>query len=100
MILGASSPSGPSFEPEIGRSISCQNGFSEEELVNGYGRFIPPQAGTKVDTVGFYMETQTGKIMHIFANSSADVNGLMIGDYVIKAGDKTPPFLQNSGRKP
>lgn len=90
----------PSFEPEIGRSNSCQNGFSEEELVNGYGRFIPPQAGTKVDTVGFYMEPQTGKIMHIFANSSADVNGLMIGDYVIKAGDKTPPFLQNSGRKP
>ena len=90
----------PAFEPEIGRTNSCQNGFSEEELISGYGRFIPPQAGTKVDTVGFYMEPPTGKIMHIFTGGSADKNGLRIGDYIVKAGDKTPPFLQEGERKP
>ena len=90
----------PAFEPEIGRTNSCQNGFSEEELISGYGRFIPPQAGTKVDTVGFYMEPPTGKIMHIFTGGSADKNGLRIGDYIVKAGDKTPPFLQKSQSKP
>ena len=90
----------PPFEPEIGRLNSCQNGFSEEELINGYSRFIPRESGTKVDTVGFYMEPQTGKIMHIFSNSSADINGLKVGDYVIEAAGRTPPFLQKFERKP
>ncbi len=91
----------PAVEPEIGRSNSCQNGFSEEELKNGYARFTPPQAGTKVVMTGFFMEPPTGKIMHIVSGSNADINGLRIGDYIVKAGDKTPPFLnKKSESKP
>ena len=47
------------------------------------------------------MEPPTGKIQCIFLlGGSADKNGLRIGDYIVKAGDKTPPFLQKSERKP
>ncbi len=61
----------PLEEPEIGRNNSCTNGFSEEEINQGYRRFRLPFAGQKTIGFGFqYLKENEGfKILGVIPGS-------------------------------
>ena len=102
----------PLVEPEIGRSNSCSNGLTEEEIKKGYFNFRHPAAGKKMMGLGIYasFSDKGAKVCNIDSFSPAEQNGIMKGDIITHAGGseldadslkkligkKNHPFLTNT----
>ena len=79
----------PLVEPEIGRSNSCINGLTEEEIKKGYFNFRHPAAGQKIIGLGVYasFSDEGAKICNIDSFSPAEQNGIVRGDIITHVED-------------
>ncbi len=74
----------PLIEPEIGRTNSCTNGLSEEEVKKGFWNFKHPASGQEVMGLGIFasISEEGAKICNIDSFSPADQKGLKVGDLI------------------
>ena len=94
----------PLVEPEIGRSNSCSNGLSEDELKKGIRNYKHPAAGQELIGLGIYATfSESGaKVCNIDSFSPAAKNGLKVGDLIthINGDEMDEDFLtQNMDKK-